>query len=102
MRRLHQFLEGKSHDAPLPPHDAVQALDILLRHRPSMLYTTVGRCFYTPEGAALIANGAELWQGFHQSIRPSPQKMLLNLDVSATAFYEPGIIHITDLFSANT
>ncbi|KAJ3042709.1 hypothetical protein HDV00_006766 [Rhizophlyctis rosea] len=87
MRRLHLFLEGKSFEAP---HDAIAALDILLRHRPSMLYTTVGRCFYTPEGAALIANGAELWQGFHQSVRPSPQKMLLNLDVSATAFFEPG------------
>ncbi|TPX63495.1 hypothetical protein SpCBS45565_g06583 [Spizellomyces sp. 'palustris'] len=87
MHRLHLFLEGKSHEAP---HDAVMALDILLRHRPSMLYTTVGRCFYTPEGSASIANGAELWQGFHQSIRPSQHKMLLNLDVSATAFLEAG------------
>ncbi|KAJ3183568.1 hypothetical protein HDU85_001997 [Gaertneriomyces sp. JEL0708] len=87
MHRLHSFLEGR---APEAPHDAIMALDILLRHRPSMLYTTVGRCFYTPAGSALIANGAELWQGFHQAIRPSQHKMLLNLDVSATAFVEAG------------
>ncbi|KAJ3011116.1 hypothetical protein HKX48_007014 [Thoreauomyces humboldtii] len=87
MNRLHLFLEGRSTDVPT---DAINALDILLRHRPSMMYTTVGRCFYTPEGSALIANGAELWQGFHQAVRPSQNKMLLNLDVSAAAFFEPG------------
>ncbi|KAI8917692.1 Piwi domain-containing protein [Powellomyces hirtus] len=87
MHRLHLFLEGKTREAPV---EAITALDILLRHRPSMMYTTVGRCFYTPEGSASIANGAELWQGFHQAIRPSQNKMLLNLDVSATAFLEAG------------
>ncbi|KAI8591999.1 Piwi domain-containing protein [Geranomyces variabilis] len=87
MNRLHHFLEGKTREAPI---QAIAALDILLRHRPSMMYTTVGRCFYTPEGSASIANGAELWQGFHQAIRPSQHKMLLNLDVSATAFLEDG------------
>ncbi|RKO87447.1 hypothetical protein BDK51DRAFT_17710, partial [Blyttiomyces helicus] len=88
MAHLHDFLEGNT--VVSVPSNAVVALDILLRHRPSMLYTTVGKCFYTPEGAAQIANGAELWQGFHQSARPARSMMLLNLDVSATAFYEAG------------
>jgi eukaryotic translation initiation factor 2C len=87
MQRLGLFLEGRMRETPT---DAIMALDILLRHRPSLLYTTVGRCFYTPDSAAPIANGAQLWQGFHQSIRPTLGHMLINLDVSATAFYQPG------------
>ncbi|KAJ3223159.1 argonaute 1 [Chytriomyces hyalinus] len=87
MQRLGLFLEGRTNETPL---DAIQALDILLRHRPSLMYTTVGRCFYTPDSAAAIANGAQLWQGFHQSIRPTRGQMMINLDVSATAFFQPG------------
>ncbi|KAI9364457.1 Piwi domain-containing protein [Zopfochytrium polystomum] len=87
MQRLGLFLEGRIGETPL---DAIMALDILLRHRPSLVYTTVGRCFYTSDSAASIANGAQLWQGFHQSLRPSQSQMLINLDVSATAFYQPG------------
>ncbi|KAJ3021872.1 argonaute 1 [Thoreauomyces humboldtii] len=87
MARLAAFLEGQPMETP---HDAIMALDVLLRHRPSLSYTTVGRCFYTPDSATAIANGAQLWQGFHQSIRPANGRMLVNLDVSATAFYQPG------------
>ncbi|KAJ3084300.1 hypothetical protein HK102_000701 [Quaeritorhiza haematococci] len=87
MHRLYLFLEGQLTELP---HDAIMALDVVLRQRPSMLYTTVGRCFYTPSDSVTISHGAVLWRGFHQSIRPSKQRMLLNLDVSATAFYEPG------------
>ncbi|TPX59346.1 hypothetical protein PhCBS80983_g02488 [Powellomyces hirtus] len=87
MARLSAFLDGLTMETP---HDAIMALDILLRHRPSLSYTTVGRCFYTSDSAASIANGAQLWQGFHQSIRPASGRMLVNLDVSATAFYQPG------------
>ncbi|KAJ3121651.1 argonaute 1 [Physocladia obscura] len=88
MQSLGLFLEGNRQIET--PHDAINALDILLRHRPSLVYTTVGRCFYTPDSAAPIANGAQLWQGFHQSIRPTRGQMLINLDVSATAFFQPG------------
>ena len=87
MHKLGLFLEGRATETPV---DAIMALDILLRHRPSLVYTTVGRCFYTPDSAASIANGAQLWQGFHQSIKPTRGQMLINLDVSATAFYQPG------------
>ncbi|KAL2915988.1 hypothetical protein HK105_204412 [Polyrhizophydium stewartii] len=87
MQRLNAFLDGLVTDTP---HDAISVLDVLLRHRPSLVFTTVGRCFYTPDSATSIANGAQLWQGFHQSLRPARGQMLINLDVSATAFYQPG------------
>ncbi|RCI01857.1 eukaryotic translation initiation factor 2C, 3 [Rhizopus stolonifer] len=65
-------------------------LDVLIRHMPSMLHSTVGRSFFTPTGKHQLPNGAEVWQGFYQSARPTPGKMMINVDVSATAFYESG------------
>src|SRR5687767_3629167 len=66
------------------------AMDVIIRHRPSTVHTTVGRSFYTPQGAQLLYGGAEVWQGYYQSARPTRGRMLINIDLSATAFYEPG------------
>lgn len=49
-------------------------LDVLIRHMPSMLHSTVGRSFFTPTGKHQLPNGAEVWQGFYQSARPTPGK----------------------------
>ncbi|RIA95038.1 Piwi domain-containing protein [Glomus cerebriforme] len=68
----------------------IMALDILIRHRPSTLYSTVGRSFFTPQGAQLLYGGAEVWQGYYQSARPTKGRMMINIDLSATAFYEAG------------
>ncbi|TPX31606.1 hypothetical protein SmJEL517_g05103 [Synchytrium microbalum] len=87
MQRLGLFLDGRITDAP---YDAIMALDVIFRHRPSLTFTTIGRCFYTADSAAPISGGAQLWQGFHQSVRPTQGGMLVNLDVSATAFHQPG------------
>lgn len=90
--RLRMFLKGLSFEVP---DEELGVLDVVMRHRPSLMFTTVGRCFYTPDAAATIANGAQLWQGFHQSLRPTRGRLLINLDVSATAFYQAGsILHI--------
>uniref|UniRef100_UPI00358EBEC2 protein argonaute-1-like isoform X1 n=1 Tax=Myxine glutinosa TaxID=7769 RepID=UPI00358EBEC2 len=72
------------------PSDAVQAVDVVLRHLPSMRYTPVGRSFFSsPEGYSHpLGGGREVWFGFHQSVRPCMWKMMLNVDVSATAFYK--------------
>ncbi|KAI9498874.1 Piwi domain-containing protein [Zychaea mexicana] len=67
---------------------AIMILDVLIRHMPSMLYATVGRSFFTPQERRSLPNGAEVWQGFYQSARPGVGKMMINVDVSATAFYE--------------
>jgi hypothetical protein len=36
-----------------------------------MLYNTVGRSFFTPADKRPLPNGAEVWQGFYQSARPT-------------------------------
>jgi eukaryotic translation initiation factor 2C len=84
---LEKALEGESRTIPM---DAIQALDVIMRHLPSMTYTPVGRSFFSsPEGYYHpLGGGREVWFGFHQSVRPSQWKMTLNIDVSATAFYK--------------
>ncbi|XP_054710913.1 protein argonaute-2-like [Uloborus diversus] len=84
---LEEALEGRSRTIPL---DVIQALDVVMRHLPSMTYTPVGRSFFSsPDGYNHpLGGGREVWFGFHQSVRPSQWKMMLNIDVSATAFYK--------------
>lgn len=78
------------------PQESVQAMDVILRHLPSMRYTPVGRSFFSSPTTALAAHhtsgggytpmesklggGREVWFGFHQSVRPSQWKMMLNID----------------------
>ncbi|XP_041421427.1 protein argonaute-2 isoform X2 [Xenopus laevis] len=87
LQALHDALSGR---LPNVPFETVQALDVVMRHLPSMRYTPVGRSFFTAsEGCANpLGGGREVWFGFHQSVRPSLWKMMLNIDVSATAFYK--------------
>uniref|UniRef100_A0A1I7TGW4 Protein argonaute-1 n=2 Tax=Caenorhabditis tropicalis TaxID=1561998 RepID=A0A1I7TGW4_9PELO len=91
---LEDAMQGRIEEVP---YDAVQAVDVILRHLPSMKYAPVGRSFFSPphlspsEGGhhpeSKLGGGREIWFGFHQSVRPSQWKMMLNIDVSATAFY---------------
>ncbi len=69
---------------------SILLLDVVLRHQPSMMYTPVGRSFFSPPANYYhpLGGGREVWFGFHQSVRPSHWKMTLNIDVSATAFYK--------------
>ncbi|CAG8604696.1 6986_t:CDS:2 [Funneliformis mosseae] len=70
---------------------AIGALDVLINQEPSMKFTTVGRrAFYTPENSSTLSGGAEVWQGYWQSLRPGQGKFFINFDTSATAFYEAG------------
>nr|XP_006818896.1 PREDICTED: protein argonaute-2-like [Saccoglossus kowalevskii] len=76
---LEQALEGRIQTIPF---EAIQALDVVMRHLPSMTYTPVGRSFFSaPEGYYHpLGGGREVWFGFHQSVRPSMWKMMLNID----------------------
>ncbi|CAO3587060.1 unnamed protein product [Absidia cylindrospora] len=89
MTELQHFLDGKS-SITNNCLTAIMVLDVLIRHVPSMQYSTVGRSFFTPQDKRPLPNGAEVWQGFYQSARPTQGKMMINVDVSATAFYESG------------
>uniref|UniRef100_A0A8B9KBX7 Argonaute RISC catalytic component 3b n=1 Tax=Astyanax mexicanus TaxID=7994 RepID=A0A8B9KBX7_ASTMX len=92
---LHEVLTGRTMPEPIDldkpiSTNPVHAVDVVLRHLPSMRYTPVGRSFFSsPEGYDHpLGGGREVWFGFHQSVRPAMWKMMLNIDVSATAFYK--------------
>ncbi|KAG0300267.1 eukaryotic translation initiation factor 2C, 2 [Linnemannia gamsii] len=89
LEELHRFLNAKS---ALTTNclTAIMALDILIRHKPAMLYSSVGRSFFTPDGAQPLYGGVEVWNGFYQSARPTLGRMMINLDVAATAYYQSG------------
>lgn len=71
------------------PQDAVQALDVAFKHGVSLNpdCEPVARAFFVRSQAAMdIGNGAEVWLGFQQSLRPTQGGLKLNLDTAATAF----------------
>ncbi|OQR82053.1 Argonaute2 (AGO2), partial [Thraustotheca clavata] len=70
------------------PYDAIQALDIAMRYSASLRFTSVGRNFFTNNNAQSLGEGAEMWYGYHQSLRPTQSQLTLNVDMSATAFVE--------------
>lgn len=45
-------------------------------------HTPVGRSFFSTPGPEKnpLGGGREVWFGFHQSVRPSKWRMLLNID----------------------
>jgi len=79
MYALQQALQGFCNQIPF---ETIQALDVVLRHLPSMKYTPVGRSFFSPPDRQSLSleSGREVWFGFHQSIRPSQWNMMLNID----------------------
>ncbi|KAK4486083.1 hypothetical protein RD792_008751 [Penstemon davidsonii] len=85
--RLQQFLQGRQLDLP---QETLQILDVVLRDKPSNDYVVVGRSFFSPllGDKGELGDGLEYWKGFYQSLRPTQMGLSLNIDTSATAFFE--------------
>lgn len=88
LHNLNQFLRRLQLDCP---QETIQALDVVLRATASERYTVVGRSFFSPNlgSPGSLGGGTEFWRGYYQSLRPTQMGLSLNIDVSATAFYEP-------------
>jgi hypothetical protein len=70
MEELQHFLIGKA-QCTSNVLTAIMALDILIRHKPSMKYSIVGRSFFTKELSQSLTGNIEAWQGYYQSARPT-------------------------------
>lgn len=85
---LHAIMKGHRINFP---QEAIMALDIVLRHGPTLSQVPIGRSFFTPprnpNEAPYLGNGREVWFGYYQSLRPGQWKPMLNIDKSATTFY---------------
>ncbi|EXB81597.1 Protein argonaute 5 [Morus notabilis] len=98
LHHLQQFLQRRQADCP---QETIQVLDVVLRGKPSELYTPVGRSFFHPTlgPTGELGNGVEYWNGYYQSLRPTQMGLSLNINVSARAFYEP--IQVTEFLKKN-
>ncbi|CAH0478126.1 unnamed protein product [Peronospora belbahrii] len=85
MQQLEELFAGRLN---YTPYDALQALDVALRHTASQRFTVVGRNLFHREGATSLGEGAELWYGYFQSLRATQNRLVVNLDLAATAFVE--------------
>ncbi|XP_077490052.1 protein argonaute-2-like [Amblyomma americanum] len=85
---LHAVYEGT---VRVVPQEVIQALDVIMRHGPCLTFTPVGRSIFTgpPQRRdPALGGGHEVWYGYYTSVRPAQWKPMLNVDRSATAFYE--------------
>jgi len=57
--------------------------------QPNLNYPFNTRSFFTPGGKKDINAGLELWQGYFQSLRPSQNRMYVNIDISTGVMYKP-------------
>ncbi len=74
----------------------MQAVEILFRSEPAAklkVNGAGGRKFFDGNNPRLVVNipqGAQIWKGFFQSVRPSSSGMVLNVDVAFSAFLKDG------------
>ena len=68
---------------------ALQAMDVILRHLPSLRMELIGRSFFSESPHPyLLGSGRELWPGYYQNVKPvMGWKMMLNIDTATTAFH---------------
>ncbi|GLD92496.1 hypothetical protein PINS_up001054 [Pythium insidiosum] len=85
MEQLSMFCQGQLN---YTPYDALQALDVALRYTAAQRFTVVGRNLYSPVGATPLSGGVEAWSGYFQSLRPTQNHLVINLDLSTTAFVQ--------------
>jgi len=86
MDRLHMFLNGKVNTCP---EETIMAIDVILRNKPSLIFTPIGRCFFNRDDYQAAYGGIEFWRGYYQSVRPGNGKIFINMDIAAASFYEP-------------
>jgi eukaryotic translation initiation factor 2C len=78
MMQLSEYINGRS--VSYIPYDAIQCLDVLLRHRAAKTLSTVGRSLYSPAKSSNLGDGVQAWTGYYQSIRPAFSQLLLNVE----------------------
>ncbi|KAF8937538.1 Piwi domain-containing protein [Dissophora ornata] len=69
---------------------AIQALNVVLTHKPFTTMANVGRSVYIPDNAVNLGGGIEKWEGIFQSVRPGQRTCYVNIDTTATAFIKGG------------
>ena len=73
---------------------SIVALNVLLRHEASIANVCKGASIYpeptTDADRFVIMGGIEMWRGYFSSLRPSPSRLIVNVDSTAMPFIQPG------------
>ena len=94
MKSLRRYFEGKT---TVLPSDAIQVLNIILRHGPTLNKIPIANSLYAPFNEAAgqrkdIGGGRQLAYGYFQSVRLESNGVSLVIDRTATALYDSGIL----------
>jgi len=88
---LRRWLKDGQGDVPA---EALQAMDVVMRHRVTMIPTavTMGRSIFVPHPSTQfpLGGGAELWLGYQQSARPCERGLTITINQAASAFVSGG------------
>lgn len=57
---------------------------------PNQIHPFNKRSFYIPDGRKDIGGGIELWRGIFQSVRPTVDRLIINIDLSTGMMYKEG------------
>ncbi|KAF9049360.1 Piwi-domain-containing protein [Hymenopellis radicata] len=69
---------------------ATNLLQLIIKQTTNQNYPHSARAFFSSAGSKPIGGGLELWRGFFQSVRPTTNSILVNIDTSVTAMYRSG------------
>ncbi|BGP18412.1 hypothetical protein JCM10213_001659 [Rhodosporidiobolus nylandii] len=87
-------LKGQSNEPdPNEVQSAIQALNVLISHGPSMVFPARLACFFLPPAdpeQASPQRGLTMWRGFYSSLRMGPSKLFLNLDIASQPMIQAG------------
>jgi hypothetical protein len=64
MHALQAFIAGET--ATMQAQEAIQALDIVLRHSPAMKLSIFGRSLFSAANKQRLGGGIDAWKGFFQ------------------------------------
>ncbi|KAI0048173.1 Piwi-domain-containing protein [Auriscalpium vulgare] len=85
---LNSVIEAYNPNDSSPWQPAVNLLQVLLRQAPLMRRSAYNRIsVFDPSSRKLLGGGFELWRGFFQSVRPTIEKMIVNVDITTAVIY---------------
>ena len=68
----------------------LKALNVAVKMEPNQIHPFNRRSFYIPDGRKDIGGGIELWRGIFQSVRPTVDRLIVNIDLSTGMMYKEG------------
>ncbi|KAI6150981.1 Piwi-domain-containing protein [Pisolithus tinctorius] len=82
---LRQFLDGRLKQQTPKVIVAINLLQLIVRQGPNL------QSFFTKDaGRVTLGGGLEAWKGFYQSVRPTHNQLLVNVDVTCGVLYQEG------------